>query len=60
MRYLDKNGKVRSNAEIAMLGVVALKMPGMKLRWDAQAMKFTNCTEANMFVDPPYRKGWTL
>ena len=46
--------------EIAMLGVVALKMPGMKLQWDAQAMKFTNCPEANVFVDPPYRKGWTL
>ena len=46
--------------EIAMLGVVALKMPGVKLQWDAQAMKFTNCPEANMFIDPPYRKGWTL
>ena len=46
--------------EIAMLGVVALKMPSTKLQWDAQAMKFTNCPEANMFVDPPYRKGWTL
>jgi predicted dehydrogenase len=46
--------------EIAMLGVVALKMPGVKLNWDAQAMKFTNCDEANMFVDPPYREGWTL
>ncbi|MDT8303958.1 MAG: Gfo/Idh/MocA family oxidoreductase [Sedimentisphaerales bacterium] len=46
--------------EIAMLGVVALKMPGVKLNWDAQAVKFTNCDEANMFVDPPYRKGWTL
>ncbi len=46
--------------EIAMLGVVALKMPGTKLQWDAQAMKFTNCPEANKFVDPPYRKGWTL
>jgi predicted dehydrogenase len=46
--------------EIAMLGVVALKMPGTKLQWDAEAMKFTNCDEANKFVDPPYRKGWTL
>jgi len=46
--------------EIAMLGVVALKMPGTKLQWDAQGMKFTNCPEANAFVDPPYRKGWTL
>jgi predicted dehydrogenase len=46
--------------EIAMLGVVALKMPGTKLQWDNEAMKFTNCPEANVFVDPPYRKGWTL
>jgi predicted dehydrogenase len=46
--------------EIAMVGVIALKMPGTKLEWDAQAMKFTNCPEANAFVDPPYRTGWTL
>lgn len=46
--------------EIAMLGVIALKMPGTKLEWDAQAMKFTNCPEANTFVNPPYRNGWTL
>jgi len=46
--------------EIAMLGVIALKMLGRKLEWDAQAMKFTNCPEANQFVNPPYRKGWTL
>jgi hypothetical protein len=43
-----------------MLGVIALKMPGTKLQWDARAMKFTNCPEANVFVDPPYREGWTL
>jgi predicted dehydrogenase len=47
-------------SELAMLGVIALKMPGTKLEWDAQAVKFTNCPEANQFVDPPYRKGWTL
>ena len=46
--------------EIAMLGVIALKMPGTKLQWDTEAMKFTNCPEANAFVNPPYRKGWTL
>ena len=43
-----------------MLGVIALKMPGTKLEWDAQAVKFTNRSEANVFVNPPYRKGWTL
>jgi len=46
--------------EIAMLGVIALKMPGTKLEWDAQAMQFTNCPAANPFVNPPYRQGWTL
>jgi predicted dehydrogenase len=46
--------------ELAMVGVIALKMPGRKLEWDAKAMKFTNCPEANQFLDPPYRKGWTL
>ncbi len=46
--------------EIAMLGVIALKMLDTKLEWDTQAMKFTNCPDANTFVNPPYRKGWTL
>jgi predicted dehydrogenase len=46
--------------EIAMLGVIGLKLPGVKLEWDAQQMRFTNCDEANQHVDPPYREGWTL
>ncbi len=46
--------------EIAMLGVIAIKFPGVKLQWDAAAMRFTNCPEANPFVNPPYRSGWTL
>ncbi len=46
--------------EIAMLGVIALKMPGTKLEWDASATRFTNCDEANRYLDPPYRAGWTL
>jgi predicted dehydrogenase len=46
--------------EVAMLGVIALKLPGRKLEWNAQTMKFTNCPEANALVNPPYRKGWTL
>jgi predicted dehydrogenase len=47
-------------SEIAMLGVIALKMLGRKLEWDAPAMKFTNCPEANPYVTPAYRAGWTL
>jgi predicted dehydrogenase len=46
--------------EIAMLGVVALKLPGTKLEWDAANMRFTNSDEANQHVNPPYRQGWTL
>jgi predicted dehydrogenase len=46
--------------EIALLGVIALKMPGMKLEWDGPNGRFTNCEEANQHLDPPYRAGWTL
>ncbi|MGQ9576838.1 MAG: Gfo/Idh/MocA family protein [Thermoguttaceae bacterium] len=46
--------------EIAMLGVIAIKLPGTKLEWDAENMRFTNCPEANQHVNPPYREGWTL
>jgi predicted dehydrogenase len=46
--------------EIAMLGVIGIKHPGVKLAWDAKQMQFTNCASANRFVNPPYRAGWTL
>ncbi len=46
--------------EIAMLGVIAIKLAGTRLEWDAPSMRFTNCPEANQFVNPPYRAGWTL
>ena len=46
--------------ELAMLGVVAIKMSGQKLEWDTKKMTFTNSNEANQFVNPPYRTGWAL
>ena len=47
--------------EIALLGVIAIKMLGTKLEWDAQQARFSNCPEANGLVDsPPYRRGWSL
>ena len=46
--------------ELAMLGVIAIKLAGQKLEWDAQNMRFTNCGEANPHVNPPCRAGWTL
>lgn len=45
--------------EIGLLGVIAVKFPGTKLEWDAESMRFTNCEEANQYVNPPYREGWT-
>ncbi|MHB1033557.1 MAG: Gfo/Idh/MocA family protein [Pirellulales bacterium] len=46
--------------EIAMLGVIAIKLAGTKLEWDGPNMRFTNSAEANAFVNMPYRQGWTL
>jgi predicted dehydrogenase len=46
--------------EIALLGVIAIKLAGKELEWDAQKMRFTNCPEAEELLNPPYRAGWTL
>jgi len=49
-----------SLTELALLGAIAIKYPGMKLKWDATAIRFTNLDEANQYLNPPYREGWTL
>ena len=46
--------------ELAMLGVIAVKLAGTKLEWNAEKMQFTNSAEANALVNPPARAGWTL
>jgi len=33
---------------------------GVKLEWDAQNLKATNCPEASQYVTKKYREGWTL
>jgi len=63
-----KNGKKAGSdfsyggplTEIALLGVVAVKMPGTKLEWDSQKTQFRNCADANQWINPPYRQGWSL
>ena len=45
--------------EWILLGVIALHFDG-KLEWDSAKMKFTNNPEANRFVKPEVRKGWSL
>jgi predicted dehydrogenase len=47
-------------SELAMLGVIAIKLSGTKLEWDAEKMQFKNCSEANSFINPPMRDGWSL
>jgi len=46
--------------QAALLGAIAIQFPGQALRWDDQAMRFTNNEAANAFVQSPYREGWQL
>ena len=45
--------------EAFLVGNVALRT-GQTLEWDGESMKATNCPEAQRFVHPEYRKGWSL
>ncbi len=46
-------------AEVVLLGNAAIRVNG-KLAWDGVQGRFTDCEEANAFLNPPYRAGWTL
>jgi len=46
--------------EMALLGVLAIRNQNRKLIWDVKNMRVTNDAEADKFVNPPYRDGWTL
>ena len=45
--------------EWILLGVIALRVEG-KLEWDGAKMRFTNNNEANKYLRPSFRKGWSL
>lgn len=47
-------------AECAVLGSIAVRHPGVRLEWDADKMRFTNCDAANAMVKPEYRSGYAL
>ncbi|GAG80727.1 unnamed protein product, partial [marine sediment metagenome] len=38
----------------------AVRVPGVKLQWDAKALQFTNSKAANALIREPYRKGWEV
>ncbi len=46
--------------QVALIGAIAIQHPGQVLKWDEQAMKFSNNSAANSMVQPPYREGWKL
>jgi predicted dehydrogenase len=67
LQAIKNGGQAGSNfdyggplTELARLGIIATQMLGRKLQWDSENMRFTNCDQANQFINPPYRKGWTL
>lgn len=46
--------------EFVLLGVAAARVPGERLEWNGEQMRFTNNDTANEFVHTPYRNGWEL
>ncbi len=47
-------------AEAVVMGNLAVRFPGRKLLWDGKNMRVTNVEEANQYILPPYREGWSL
>jgi hypothetical protein len=46
--------------ELALLGIIAIKLHGTKLEWDGSSGRFKGCVEADDLLNPPYRAGWKL
>jgi len=46
--------------EAVLLGTNAVRVPGEKLEWDSQRLRFTNSEEANRLVRDSYREGWEV
>jgi hypothetical protein len=46
--------------EFVLLGVIANRVPGKKLTWDAAQMKLEGSDEAAKLLKRVYRKGWEV
>lgn len=46
--------------EAVVMGNLAIRFPGQKLEWDGPNMRVTNLEEANQYIMPVYRDGWSL
>ncbi|MEM9282914.1 MAG: Gfo/Idh/MocA family oxidoreductase, partial [Verrucomicrobiota bacterium] len=46
--------------ETILLGNIAIRFPGERLKWDAEKMEFPEQQEANRWVSREYREGWEI
>ncbi len=46
--------------EMALLGMIAIRVKNQRLEWDAENLKFKNNDEANNLLHIKYRDGWEL
>jgi predicted dehydrogenase len=46
--------------EMVLLGVLAMRLKDTPLEWDGAHMKVTNNDEADKYIRPVFREGWTL
>lgn len=46
--------------EMVLLGVLAMRLKDTPLEWDPENLKVTNCDEADQYIRPTFRDGWTL
>jgi predicted dehydrogenase len=46
--------------ETVLLGVMAMRMRDTILEWDGENMKVTNNDQADQYIKPVFREGWTL
>ncbi len=47
-------------SEAVILGTVAARTPGVRLEWDAPALRIPNSPEANALLRRSYRDGWKI
>lgn len=47
-------------SEVGLLGLIAIRFPGLKLQYDEKAVRFTNSEDANKLLNPPHRPGWAI
>jgi predicted dehydrogenase len=46
--------------EMVLMGNLAVRFPNERLLWDGEKMEITNNVDANAYVKPHYREGWSL